>query len=213
MTKETLTEDGWVRTGDIGEWDERGRLRIIDRKKNIFKLSQGEYVSAERVENVLSKSQYVAQIFVDGHSTESALVAVVVPEFLALRRYLAKKMGGVTPVKDDSASSSAAKEPVESVDPANLPLSELSNTQICALPEASELLLKEFSSFGSRAGGTGELKGFEVPRQVMLEPNSFSVENGLLTPTFKLRRFDARKHYAEDITQMYILFNKQTPSS
>lgn len=51
---------------DIGKWNENGSLTIIDRKKNIFKLAQGEYVAAEYVESVYVKNRFVQQMFVYG---------------------------------------------------------------------------------------------------------------------------------------------------
>lgn len=86
-TREVIDQDGWHHTGDIGMWLpvrtrndpnkqffnkffslQNGTLKIIDRKKHIFKLSQGEYIVPEKIENAYIRSQYVQQVFVDGES-------------------------------------------------------------------------------------------------------------------------------------------------
>lgn len=80
-TRETIDEDGWLHSGDIGIMNENGTITIIDRKKNVFKLSQGEYIAAENIEGkFLSKVPFIQQIFIHGDSTESCLVTIVVPE-------------------------------------------------------------------------------------------------------------------------------------
>ncbi|KAJ4954866.1 hypothetical protein NE237_011649 [Protea cynaroides] len=86
LTREVLV-DGWFHTGDIGEWQPDGAMKIIDRKKNIFKLSQGEYVAVENLENIFGLSSAVDAIWVYGNSFESFLVAVVNPNQHALERW------------------------------------------------------------------------------------------------------------------------------
>jgi long-chain acyl-CoA synthetase len=51
--KDSFTEDGWFKTGDIGEFDAKGQIRIIDRKKNLVKTLNGEYIALEKVSSPL----------------------------------------------------------------------------------------------------------------------------------------------------------------
>lgn len=69
-TRDAIDAKGWLHTGDIGQWDPQGRLKIIDRKKHIFKLAQGEYVAPEKIESVYQRHAAVTQIFVDGQSDQ-----------------------------------------------------------------------------------------------------------------------------------------------
>lgn len=82
QTKEAFTEDGWFKTGDVGRFDERGILSIIDRKKYLVKLDTGEYISLESLESVYGNSPYVSAsgIFVHADSHKSYPVALILPE-------------------------------------------------------------------------------------------------------------------------------------
>ncbi len=85
--------DGYFLTGDIGMVDSSGKITIIDRKKNIFKLSQGEFVSPESLENLYSgASHLIDQIYVYGSSLHSNVIAVVVPDRESIF-HIARSMG------------------------------------------------------------------------------------------------------------------------
>eukprot|EP00826_Nyctotherus_ovalis_P056084 TRINITY_DN750_c0_g2_i6.p1 TRINITY_DN750_c0_g2~~TRINITY_DN750_c0_g2_i6.p1 ORF type:complete len:586 (+),score=120.93 TRINITY_DN750_c0_g2_i6:538-2295(+) len=78
-TAEMYDSEGWYHTGDIALITPSGGIKIIDRKKNLFKLQQGEYVAPEKIENTLSTSPWVLQLFVYGDSYQRYIVAILVP--------------------------------------------------------------------------------------------------------------------------------------
>lgn len=78
-TVETI-KNGWLHTGDVGKVFPNGSIKIIDRVKNIFKLSQGEYIAPEKLENVFIQSDFVAQAWIYGESIHDYVVAFLVIE-------------------------------------------------------------------------------------------------------------------------------------
>lgn len=168
-TDETLDKEGWCHSGDIGLWDAQGNLRIIDRKKNIFKLSQGEYVAAEKIENIYIKSDFVMQNFVYGDSLHATLVGIVVP--------------------DPDALNSWAKENGKA---------DKSLEELCADEDVNKAIMASLEKVAKEA----KLAGFEKVKAIHVEANAWTPED-ILTPTFKIKRADAKKKYASEIDAMY----------
>ncbi|KAL6905642.1 hypothetical protein ACP4OV_003243 [Aristida adscensionis] len=171
QTREVIDEDGWLHTGDIGLWLPGGRLKIIDRKKNIFKLAQGEYIAPEKIENVYAKCKFIAQCFIYGDSLNSYLVAIVAVEPEVLKAW-------------------ATSEGIQCYEDLR---------QLCADPRARAAVLADMDSIGKEA----QLRGFEFAKAVTLVAEPFTLENGLLTPTFKVKRPQAKAYFAKEISDMY----------
>jgi long-chain acyl-CoA synthetase len=82
-TREVLAEDGWLRSGDVGEIDEEGFVAITDRKKDIIVTAGGKNVSPQNIENALKTSPYVSQALVVGDRRPYVTALVTVDETVA----------------------------------------------------------------------------------------------------------------------------------
>jgi long-chain acyl-CoA synthetase len=148
-------------------------LKILDRVKNIFKLSHGEYVAPEKLENVLLLDKYVAQIMVHGDSLENYVVAIVVPKKPVVVEWFVSQ--GKTEVNLENVNQHYN----------------------------DEALKKEILTSMEKLGRSKDFKGFEVIKKVFLTDDTFTLENGLLTPTMKVKRHEVKNKYIEEIKQMY----------
>lgn len=196
-TASDLTEDGWLKTGDIGRWNPNGTLSIIDRKKNMFKLSQGEYIAAEAIEAVYSKSSVVSQFYLYGNSMKSCVVCVVVPAAGELFAYFkSQNWWPVVEGEDQEAKTYICS-------PAFL-------THYHTVAEAHKDDVKTFV-WNKLKAEEKSLKGFQKVRQIVVETNidkdgqGFSVDNECITPTFKLRRPFILKKYVVKLQEAYTL--------
>ncbi|KAM3476417.1 hypothetical protein MY8738_006943 [Beauveria namnaoensis] len=175
--QKVLEADGWFHSGDIGEIDSLGRLRIIDRKKNVLKLAQGEYISPERIENVyLGNTNIVATAYVHGDSKESTLVAIFGVDPENFPPFASKVLGRTVAAGDVAGINAAARE-----------------------PKVKEAVLKVLDKIGRGH----KFNNWERVRNVHLLLDPFTPDNGLLTPTLKLKRPQAAKAFREDIDRLY----------
>ena len=88
-TEEAMTKDGWFKTGDIGEFDASGHLKLIDRKKNLIKTLNGEYIALEKLESVYRAAHVVANICVYADDSKAKPIAIIVPAEPALKKLAA----------------------------------------------------------------------------------------------------------------------------
>lgn len=173
-TKESIDEDGWFHTGDIGEIDSAGRLKIVDRLKNVVKLSQGEYVALEKLEGLYALDPLFASFLVHGDSTRSSLIAIAILDPQQTSNLVSKVLGKNVPSEDLRGLEEAAR--------------------------SKEVRKAVFKILGKTAR-QNKLNGFEMIKGVHLTLTPFPED--IVTPTFKIKRNIAGKIYAREIEEAY----------
>lgn len=178
-TKKILDKDGWLHSGDVGliMTDFGNSLKIIDRAKSLFKLSQGEYVAPDKVQTILTNSKYINQIFLYGDSHFSYAVALVYPEIKECIDFLKNNENG-------KYTDNYDKFKVE---------------DFCE----NKMLINEIIKDCDKIGRNNDLKGFELPKKIAIIKEPFSLENNLLTPTLKMKVKEIKNKYSEEIKTMY----------
>jgi long-chain acyl-CoA synthetase len=167
-TREALSEDGWLATGDLGRLDDQGYLTITGRKKDILITSGGKNVSPSILEDRLRGAPLVGQCMVvgDGRPFVAALVTLepdAVAHWLSVRKR-----------------------------PADTPAAEL-----CADPEVRAEIQRAVDYANEAVSRAESIREFAIV------PGAFTEENGMLTPSLKVRRGAVAAGYAKDIDALY----------
>lgn len=110
-TEKAVTPDGWFKTGDIGEFDHLGHLKIIDRVKNLVKLQGGEYIALEKLESVYRSARAVQNIMVHGDSEHPRPIAVIFVNEPVIKD-IAKELGVEVKLDHELMSNAAVKDAV-----------------------------------------------------------------------------------------------------
>lgn len=165
-TAAVLGPDGWLKTGDIGELDDDGFLRITDRKKDILVTAGGKNVAPQNIENDLKTSKYVSQALVVG-DRRPYVAALITLDAEEVARWAAEQG-----LEDDIATLSR-------------------DARVRKLIQ------------GAVDNANRERSRFEQVKRFTILPRDFTMEDGEVTPTLKLRRRPVAEHFAAEIESLY----------
>jgi long-chain acyl-CoA synthetase len=166
-TREVLEPDGWFHTGDIGQLDDDGCLRITDRKKDMIVTAGGKNVAPQPIEQMVKHNKYVANAVMLGDRRKFCIM-LVVPNFGHLDAWAKYK---------------------------NLAFAD--HRGLIRLPEVQAKMEREVAKM------LRELASHETPKKLLLLEHDFSIENGDLTPTLKVRRRVVEQKYQRQIDALY----------
>jgi long-chain acyl-CoA synthetase len=167
-TKEVLGDDGWLRSGDIGELDDDGFLTITDRKKDIIVTAGGKNVAPQNIENELKSSKFVSQALVVGDRRPCCVALVTLDEPELVKWAYAHEVGG------------------------DLSLAALSQNE--SVRELVAGIVERVNADHSR---------YEQIKKFTILPRDFTMADGEVTPTLKLKRRACQEHFAAEIEALY----------
>ncbi|KAF9027422.1 acetyl-CoA synthetase-like protein [Hymenopellis radicata] len=167
-----FTEDGWMRTGDVGQWNSDGTLTLVDRIKNLIKLAGGEYIALERLESIYKSCNLINNMCVYATADATQPMAIIIPHEAHMRHYL------------ESVSGVDAKAGLAS---------------LCHTKKVQELVLKECNAIGKKNG----FKTMELLQAVVLTPDEWTPESGLVTAAQKIQRNAIAKKFDTEIKEVY----------
>ncbi len=169
MPRETAEalDQGWFHTGDIGDLDPDGFLRITDRKKDLIVTSGGKNVAPQPIENRLKLIPYFENVVLIGDG-RNFVAALITPNYEAITAY-ARENG----------------------------IAFESPGQLIRRREIYDLAMEEIERYSQ------DLSDFEKVRKIAFLDKQFSIDEGELTPTMKVRRFTIQKKYRAAIDQLY----------
>ncbi|KII90246.1 hypothetical protein PLICRDRAFT_40448 [Plicaturopsis crispa FD-325 SS-3] len=176
---EIFTKDGWLRTGDVGQWNRDGTLSLVDRIKNLVKLQGGEYIALERLESTYKSCNFVGNICVHASVDAKQPIAIIIPHEPNLRLALQSK--SILPPSSQLADKS----------------SQLAD--LCEDERVRELVLKECNAVGKKAG----FKSLEMLQAVVLTAEEWTPESGLVTAAQKVQRKKVAEKYEREIKEAY----------
>ncbi|KAK7026440.1 long-chain fatty acid-CoA ligase [Paramarasmius palmivorus] len=170
-----FTKDGWMRTGDVGQWNPDGTLSLIDRVKNLVKLQGGEYIALERLESTYKSCNLVGNICVHASTDAKQPIAIIIPHEAHLRHSLSAA-GGI------DASRSLG--------------------DLCHDPKVVSIVLKECNAVGKKNG----FKPMEILQAVILTPDEWTPESGLVTAAQKIQRKKIAETFKKEIEASSLVF-------
>jgi long-chain acyl-CoA synthetase len=199
-TKEAIDEEGWFHTGDIGEFDQDGFLRITDRKKDIIVTAGGKNIAPQNIENLVkSHLPYVSQIVVYGDKRKY-LTALITLDGEVTARFL--KEQNLLPEEEIQELLSATKVLTSASSSASDRKSAMERririlTKVVEHPQVLRWVEAGISEVNKK------LASYETIKKFKILPGDFSIDGGELTPTLKVKRKVIFQRYKDLFDSMY----------